>query len=414
MAPSLDQILLASVFVLFGTIIVLEDGEANIKKQCVNEGGSECIERKTAQTILQNDESYTECIDHDSRCSKWSDLGYCQRNHTEMLRTCPKSCDSCNDLNWSEDKEGCPNKYLNCQDCKDKLKQCVHWKKAGECMKHPGYMVINCANTCKYCHLQSNYDLRCPKNKNYMAQTRVFPEPGDLNGMFENIVTYYNQHKNETEDDGEISWDLEILSSDPWILRFDNFFDEKEAKGIIEAAGKFERSTDVGKKDETGHFAKVTSTSRTSSNAWCHERCWNHPMVQQVMLRVQDLLNISLDNSEHLQILEYEKGQYYKTHHDYIPNQVAMSCGPRILTWFMYLSDVEQGGATSFPKLGIKNLPKLGRIILWPSVLDSDASKMDGRTYHQAEPVIKGMKYAANSWFHLYDFQTPNLWTCTG
>jgi hypothetical protein len=32
----------------------------------------------------------------------------------------------------------------------------------------------------------------------------------------------------------------------------------------------------------------------------------------------------------------------------------------------------------------------------------------------QARPVIKGRKYAANSWIHLYDYEHSNLWGCTG
>ena len=47
-------------------------------------------------------------------------------------------------------------------------------------------------------------------------------------------------------------------------------------------------------------------------------------MVQRVMQRVEDLVGIPLDNSEHLQILEYEIDQFYRTHHDYIPNQNQM------------------------------------------------------------------------------------------
>ena len=93
-------------------------------------------------------------------------------------------------------------------------------------MKHPGYMVINCAKTCQYCHLQSNYSLRCPMNKEYMAQTRALSNAGDLNNMFKRIVSTYNMHKNQTKDDGTIEYELEILSTAPWILRFDNFFTE--------------------------------------------------------------------------------------------------------------------------------------------------------------------------------------------
>jgi hypothetical protein len=45
--------------------------------------------------------------------------------------------------------------------------------------------------------------------------------------------------------------------------------------------------------------------------------------------------------------------------------------------------------------------PKKGRAVLWPSVLDSDLEKQDARTHHEALPVVKGIKKAANAWIHL-------------
>jgi len=394
MALSVDQILLGTVFLMVSALIMYQDKDSEAYQP---------PERTNTQDV-----EVPECVDHNMHCPRWADMGYCQRNHTEMLRACPLSCDSCDDQNYSSESVGCPKKYPTCQDCKDSSPHCAFWSTNGQCKSHPGYMVINCPKSCKYCHLQSNYSLRCPMSDAYMADYRAFRGPGDLNRFFESIVSYYEWQKNS------VSWKLEILSRDPWILLFDDFFDEVEARGIIDAAGEFERSTDVGQADETGHFSKITSTSRTSKNAWCQQRCWNAPLVQQVMIRVENLLNISLENTESLQILEYTKGQYYKTHHDFIANQVQMSCGPRILTWFMYLSDVEEGGATNFPRLGIKATPKVGRVILWPSVLDEDATKIDSRTYHEAQAVVKGVKYGANAWYHLYNFQEPNLWTCTG
>jgi prolyl 4-hydroxylase len=80
----------------------------------------------------------------------------------------------------------------------------------------------------------------------------------------------------------------------------------------------------------------------------------------------------------------------------------------------LYLSDVEEGGETAFPKLNIAVKPKKGRALLWPSTLDFDPENIDHRTTHEAKPVIKGRKFAANSWIHMYDFTTPNLWGCTG
>ncbi len=84
------------------------------------------------------------------------------------------------------------------------------------------------------------------------------------------------------------------------------------------------------------------------------------------------------------------------------------------MTFFLYLSDVTEGGETSFPNLGISVKPKKGKALLWPSTLDSDLEKQDPRTSHEARPVISGIKYAANAWIHLYDYRVSNLWGCTG
>jgi prolyl 4-hydroxylase len=116
----------------------------------------------------------------------------------------------------------------------------------------------------------------------------------------------------------------------------------------------------------------------------------------------------------HYQVLRYQPGQHYRTHHDFGPSQVKLACGPRILTFFLYLSDVEEGGETAFPRLNLKVAPKRGKALLWPSVLNGDLTKQDARTYHEALPVVKGLKMAANAWIHLYNFHVPNHWGCTG
>ena len=82
------------------------------------------------------------------------------------------------------------------------------------------------------------------------------------------------------------------------------------------------------------------------------------------------------------------------------------------MTSFMYLNEVEEGGGTHFSELGITVTPKAGRILLWPSVLDEDPNRKDPRTDHEALPVIKGVKYAANAWIHQRDFKTPFATGC--
>ena len=36
----------------------------------------------------------------------------------------------------------------------------------------------------------------------------------------------------------------------------------------------------------------------------------------------------------------------------------------------------------------------------------------DERTHHEALPVVKGLKFAANFWIHLYDFQAFHALGC--
>ena len=54
------------------------------------------------------------------------------------------------------------------------------------------------------------------------------------------------------------------------------------------------------------------------------------------------------------------------------PYRPCFSHRPRLYTFFMYLSDVEEGGGTRFTKLNLTVAPAKGMAILWPSVLSSD------------------------------------------
>jgi prolyl 4-hydroxylase len=115
----------------------------------------------------------------------------------------------------------------------------------------------------------------------------------------------------------------------------------------------------------------------------------------------------------------YQPGQYYQVHNDYIPYQLDRPCGVRVLTFYFYLSDVDEGGGTNFPHPGdaagggLTVEPKLGRAVLWPSVLNADPTAKDSRSDHQALPVVRGTKDGANAWIHAGDFKTANTRSCT-
>lgn len=264
-------------------------------------------------------------------------------------------------------------------------------------------MIINCPLGCRSCHLR-DAKVRCSRSALNISETGAL-QPGTLNKIFERILDLSNS--------GEIG-KVNVLSQDPWILEFEELFSSSEASAIISSVSQWERSTDTGQMNEYGEQGRILSSSRTSSNAWCRDDCESRPLVKSVLNRLEFITTVPQDNYESFQILRYDLNQYYRAHHDTGHDEEKLACGMRILTFFLYLSDVEEGGETAFPTLGIAVKPKLGKGILWPGVKNENPSVIDWRTRHEARPVKKGTKYAANSWIHSHNFRIPNLWGCTG
>ena len=125
------------------------------------------------------------------------------------------------------------------------------------------------------------------------------------------------------------------------------------------------------------------------------------------------IMQLPPNNAEHMQLLKYGNGEYYRLHHDWIPEQLDAACGPRLL-FFLYLSDVDEGGGTQFPYLNVTVMPKRGSAVLWPHGLDSNPREKDVRTHHEAMPVIRGTKWGANYWIHGRDFKLAMASGCDG
>jgi len=264
-------------------------------------------------------------------------------------------------------------------------------------------MLLECAPSCQTCH-QIDFTHRCP----FDDRAPLIWGPGDLDRMFERIISdpYIIEHHAPN-----------VLARPPlpWVVTLENITTEEESQRMIElgAVRGYERSQDVGKRKYDGTFEGMKSDSRTSSNTWCVDDCWEDPLNQQVIRRVENITAIPDGHSEYWQLLKYEKGQYYRQHHDYISHHLKRTQGPRILTVFLYLNDVTEGGGTRFVDLGITVQPKRGRAVLWPSVKSKNPLKKDYRTHHEALPVIEGVKYGANAWIHTRDFKKAYKEGCT-
>jgi prolyl 4-hydroxylase len=260
-------------------------------------------------------------------------------------------------------------------------------------------------------------EARCPIDPDAPV---VWKESGDLDNYFYNITT--NSELRQLYDLQVLSkpHDLEAdptsteIPEGPWLILFDNFLTDEESDRLIEVGGLegYQRSSDVGTLKYDGTYENYVNNGRTSENAWCQHACYNDTLVQGVIDRITKKTIIPEVNSEYLQLLRFHEGQYYHTHHDLIEHQLDRQPGVRILTFYMYLNDVEEGGGTDFPRLSLTVKPKKGRAVLWPSVLNDNPNEKDQRTEHQALAVKKGVKYGATAWIHQRDFKGPNRNGC--
>lgn len=83
------------------------------------------------------------------------------------------------------------------------------------------------------------------------------------------------------------------------------------------------------------------------------------------------------------------------------------SCRPSLT------SHAVRSGATNFTRLNLTVVPKRGSAILWPSVLSDDPWVTDERTRHESLPVVRGTKFAANFWIHMFEFQDAHNRGCS-
>jgi prolyl 4-hydroxylase len=91
----------------------------------------------------------------------------------------------------------------------------------------------------------------------------------------------------------------------------------------------------------------------------------------------------------------YQVGQEYKQHRDYFTD--SKHTAQRLVTVFAYLNDVEAGGNTAFPILGVSVRPERGKAVRFTNTHPD--GKPDPDTLHAGLPVIRGEKWLATLWF---------------
>lgn len=117
--------------------------------------------------------------------------------------------------------------------------------------------------------------------------------------------------------------------------------------------------------------------------------------------RIEKWTMLPKDYGETFYVLRYDIGQEYKAHTDWFaagPQGLGFLGYPgnRLATVIVYLTDVEEGGETLFPTIGLKIRPQRGTALLfWNRMPDGT---LDPDVLHSSAPVIRGQKWSISRW----------------
>jgi len=212
------------------------------------------------------------------------------------------------------------------------------------------------------------------------------------------------------------------LSWKPRAWLYHNFLTAEEADHIISLAKPtMARSTVVD--SDTG--SSVLDPIRTSQGTFLSR--YQDAVVRDIEDRMAHWTHLPATYGEDLQVLRYEAGQKYEEHWDWFEQEELKKMDEsdltnRIATILIYLSDVEEGGETSFSQSHWLNETAQrhsqpsecarNRVFVKPSKGDAllfwdlkpDGQTGDKWSMHAGCPVIRGEKWSATKWYHNGEF----------
>jgi prolyl 4-hydroxylase len=192
----------------------------------------------------------------------------------------------------------------------------------------------------------------------------------------------------------------------PVVAVLDGVLSEEECDELIRlSAHKMQRSTTVDPR--SGKHEVIADRSSEGTFFMVNA----DPFITRIDRRIGEVMNWPVENGEGLQVLHYGVGGEYKPHFDYFPpedpgSQVQMTIGgQRVSTMVMYLNEVEEGGTTIFPELGLEVVPKKGSAVYFEYC--NSHHQLDKLTLHAGAPVTRGEKWIVTKWMRERRYGEP-------
>jgi prolyl 4-hydroxylase len=125
-------------------------------------------------------------------------------------------------------------------------------------------------------------------------------------------------------------------------------------------------------------------------------------LIARLDRRFAEVMNLPVENGEGLQVLCYGPGGATAPHFDFIlptnaANQASVArSGQRVSTLLAYLTDVDEGGETVFPRAGWTVQPRRGNALYFESC--NRRGQLDEQSLHAGCRVTRGEKWVVTKW----------------
>lgn len=222
--------------------------------------------------------------------------------------------------------------------CSDLAPRCIELAKAGDCDSNPkcacheipeslglhsaavrpiqfalADMYHNCASSCHACDRTAwcKWDALDPKPLGVPA--------GSMPVLIERATSPSFR-----------AYQPSVLSENPLVLQLDAFLDKDEVAALVELSATL--SWKLSKVEATGAKGTGQSHQRTahrdSQSAFCYPECFRSNAVAPLLERGRALTRLPKEHSE-MQFVQYDVGQYYNDHSDFLQGSEHFVAGPR-------------------------------------------------------------------------------------
>ncbi len=187
---------------------------------------------------------------------------------------------------------------------------------------------------------------------------------------------------------------VETVSPSPKLQIIRGFFTHEECRYMMERARPYLAPSVVV---DSRNGQQILNPTRTSDDAVLGPVQMDL-VVEALNRRIAAATGTRVQQGEPVAVLRYRAGQEFRLHHDCLPGEHNQ----RIITFITYLNDDYEGGATSFPALGLELKLRAGDGLFFRDV--DGESKPEVRLRHAGRPVVSGEKWISTRWIRQVDF----------